>query len=173
MSEATAAAGAAGPSFEGCYAANAGRLAAQLYLVVGDAEEAADCVQEAFARAWSRWPKVSDHRSDPAAWVYTAAYRIAVSRWRSRQAQRRALHRAGPPPQVPEPSADVVAVREALAGLPTGQRAALVLHYFEGLPVDEVAQVLGISESGAKSRLARGRQALAPLLRDREGSRHE
>jgi RNA polymerase sigma-70 factor (ECF subfamily) len=74
---------------------------------------------------------------------------------------------------VPEPSADVVAVREALAGLPTGQRAALVLHYFEGLPVDLVAQVVGISESGAKSRLARGRQALAPLLRDREGSRHE
>jgi RNA polymerase sigma-70 factor (ECF subfamily) len=58
----------------------------------------------------------------------------------------------------------MIAVRDALAALPQGQRAALVLHYYEGLPVEKIATVLGLSVSGVKSRLARGRAALVPLL---------
>jgi len=151
-------------SFESFYAGSAVRLAAQLYLVTGDIEEARDCVQEAFARAWVRWAMLEREVADPFAWVFTVGYRVAVSRFRRRMAFTRALRRTPPPPPLPGPSPEVIAVRDALATLPHGQRAALVLHYYAGLPVDAIADTLGISPSGVKSRLARGRAALAPLL---------
>jgi RNA polymerase sigma-70 factor (ECF subfamily) len=151
-------------SFEAFYAGSAARLAAQLYLVTGDVEEARDCVQEAFARAWLHWGTLEREAADPFAWVFTVGYRIAVSRFRRRMAFSRALRRTLPPPPMPGPSPEVIVVRDALATLPHGQRAALVLHYYAGLPVDAIADTLGISPSGVKSRLARGRAALAPLL---------
>jgi len=159
----------AGRSFADVYAAAADRLVTQLYLVTGDVEEARDCVQEAFARAWLRWASLSGD-GDPAAWVYTVGYRIAVSRFRRTVVHRRAVRRlaAGDAHAVlPGPSADAVAVRDALARLPQGQRAALVLHYYEGRPVDEIASTLGVSAGTVKSRLSRGRAALHPLLDDR------
>jgi RNA polymerase sigma-70 factor (ECF subfamily) len=156
--------GTSGDSFEAFYAGSATRLATQLYLVTGDLEEARDCVQEAFARAWLRWGTLEQEVGDPHGWVYTVGYRIAVSRFRRRLAFSRALRLTPPPGSIPGPSPEVIAVRDALATLPHGQRAALVLHYFAGLPVDAIASTLGISPSGVKSRLARGRAALAPLL---------
>jgi RNA polymerase sigma-70 factor (ECF subfamily) len=151
-------------SFEAFYAWAARRMVTQLFMVTGDLEEARDCVQEAFARAWLRWDVLSSDGSDPFAWVNTVGYRIAVSRFRRRMVHSRALRRLSPPESIEEPTAEVIAVRNALATLPHGQRAALVLHYFVGLPVDAVARTLGISPGGVKSRLSRGRAALAPLL---------
>ena len=153
-------------SFESFYAWAAGRLVTQLFMVTGDLEEARDCVQEAFARAWLRWGTLGVEAGDPFAWVHTVAYRIAVSRFRRRLAHSRALRRSFLPGSVPGPTPEVVAVRDAMATLPQGQRAALVLHYFVGMPVEAVARTLGISPSGVKSRLARGRAALVPLLRE-------
>jgi RNA polymerase sigma-70 factor (ECF subfamily) len=161
----------AGRGFEDLYAAHLARLVTQVYFVTGDVEEARDCVQEAFARAWLRWDRLSREVSDPIAWVSTVAYRIAVSGWRRRQVSGRAVRRLGPPPPMPGPSADAVAVTRALAGLPHGQRAAIVLHYFVGLRVEEIAGVLGLTASGVKSRLARARAALGPLLEDEESDR--
>ncbi|MFZ0161725.1 MAG: hypothetical protein WAL50_22070 [Kineosporiaceae bacterium] len=43
-----------GDRFEDLYAGNFGRLVTQVYFVTGDVEEARDCVQEAFPRAWLR-----------------------------------------------------------------------------------------------------------------------
>jgi RNA polymerase sigma-70 factor (ECF subfamily) len=155
-------------SYEAFYAAAAGRLGTQLFLVTGDLEEARDCVQEAFARAWVRWGALSRETLDPFGWVHTVGYRIAVSRFRRRMAYSRALRRSGPPGSIPGPTPEVIAVRDALATLPPGQRAALVLHYYQQLSVEEIARTLQISPSGVKSRLARGRAALAPLLAEGE-----
>jgi len=157
-------------TFERFYTAHAGRLVGQLYLVAGSMDEARDCVQEAFARAWVHWENLRHQNTEPVGWVYTVAYRIIMSRWRRSQAQRRALHRHGQPPPEPPPSADAVAVARALAALPAGQRAVIVLHYYQDLPVDEIARALGLSPSGVKSRLMRARAALAPLLADGDPS---
>ncbi len=54
----------------------------------------------------------------------------------------------------------------ALRQLPQGQRHALALHYLVDLPVDEVAATLGVSVGTVKSRMSRGRRALAELLDD-------
>jgi RNA polymerase sigma-70 factor, ECF subfamily len=153
-------------TFEEFYAGSARRLLTQLYLVTGDVEEARDCLQEAFARAWLRWDGMRADTGDPFGWVYTVGYRIAVSQFRRRLAFTRALRRTPPVAPVTGPGPEVAAVRDALGTLPHGQRAALVLHYYQGLSVDEIAGILGVTSSAVKSRLARGRAALAPLLAD-------
>ena len=157
-------------SFGEFYAATADRLVTQIYLVTGDVEEARDCVHEGFARAWVRWSTLIRDAQDPIAWVHTVSYRIAVSRFRRMLARDRAVRRAGPLAALPGPTPDVVAVHDALARLPQGQRAALVLHYYEGLTVDVIARMLRITPSAVKARLARGRSALEPLLSERQTS---
>lgn len=154
------------PDFDAVYAATAPRLIHQLYLVVGDLSEAQDCVQEAYARAWVRWERLTRNGGDPVGWVKTTAYRLAVSRWRHLSAGVRALRRHGAPPDVPGPSPDTVAVRDALARLPLNQRMAIVLHHFNDLSVDEIAVLLGVPSGTVKARLSRGRKALAELLAD-------
>lgn len=158
--------GADGSSFEVVYAATAPRLIHQLYLVIGDLSEAQDCVQEAYARAWSRWARLTGDGGDPVGWIKTTAYRLAISRWRHVTAGLRALRRHGAPRELPGPTPDTVAVRDALAALPLNQRMALVLYHIGDLTVDEIAAQLDVPSGTVKARLARGRKALAVLLAD-------
>ena len=156
--------------FDAFYAGSYSRLVHQLHAMVGDREEAADCVQEAFARAWSRRSSL-DATQAPEAWVRTTAYRLAVSRWRrvarGRRDPDRALQgadHAGPP------SPDRVALVAALQQLPADQRRALVLHHLCDLSVAEVAAEVGAPTGTVKARLSRGRNALHVLLT--EGASH-
>ena len=55
---------------------------------------------------------------------------------------------------------DALAVRRALAMLPSAQRVVLVLRYFEDWPESQIAAVLGCSPGTVKSRAARGIRAL-------------
>ncbi|HEY0698035.1 MAG TPA: sigma-70 family RNA polymerase sigma factor, partial [Micromonospora sp.] len=71
-----------------------------------------------------------------------------------------------PAPVVVDRSPEHLALLAALRDLPEGQRHALALHYLVDLPVDEVAATLGVSAGTVKSRLSRGRRALAALLAD-------
>ena len=163
--------------FDELYHASFRRLTAQLYAVIGDRDEAADCVQEAFVRAWAhrRSLRRSEH---PEAWVRTTAYRLAVSRWRRAVRGRREPDRAvGRPATAAGPNEVRVAVLAALRRLPAPQRQALVLHHLADLPVHEVAAELGVAEGTVKARLSRGRAALAALLADdtepgRQGGTH-
>jgi RNA polymerase sigma-70 factor (ECF subfamily) len=77
----------------------------------------------------------------------------------------RAALRHGPPPDVPEPTPAVVDAERALAALPEQQRAVIVLHRL-GLDPDAIAEALGVPVGTVKSRLARARAALSPMLRE-------
>lgn len=163
--------------FDGFYAASFERLVGQLYAMIGDRDEAQECVQEAFVRAWSHRHRL-DRAYAPEAWVRTTAYRLAVSRWRrtvrSRREPDRALqHRRGSHELDP----DHVALVAALRQLPEAQRRALVLHHVCDLPVADVATETGVPVGTVKARLSRGRTALLSLLGDgpnelTEGARH-
>jgi RNA polymerase sigma-70 factor, ECF subfamily len=96
--------------------------------------------------------------------VRRVAINLAAMAERSLRRQARALLRLGPPPLVPELSPDLLDLRDALAALPLGQRQVIVLHHLVGLPVEEVARELRLAPGTVKSRLARGRAAMAGSL---------
>ena len=142
-------------------------LVGQVTLVCGDPGEAAECVQEAFARAW-------EHRSgldaDAGGWVRTTALRISVSRWRKarnavvawgRADSRTVLRHHDDPGEAGGADPELW---EALRALPAAQREALALHHLLDLGVDQVAALVGAPAGTVKARLSRGRAALAARL---------
>ncbi len=164
--------------FDEFYSASFQRITGQVYAMIGNRDEAQECVQEAFARAWAHRRKL-DRAEHPEAWVRTTAYRLAVSRWRRTTRGRRPVDRAlGAPLETAAPSENHVALVEALKQLPEAQRQALVLHHIADLSVHDVAREVGVPEGTIKARLSRGRAALAAMLADdrpgglQEGASH-
>lgn len=152
--------------FDEFYTASFRRVTTQVYAMIGDLDEATECVQEAFARAWAARRKMAkvDH---PEAWVRTTAHRLAISRWRRRKRSERDPDRAvGAPTAAPRVDESHVALVAALRQLPAAQRQALVLHHIADLSVHQVAAEVGVPEGTIKARLSRGRTALATLLAD-------
>jgi RNA polymerase sigma-70 factor (ECF subfamily) len=134
---------------------------------LGDREEAADAVQEALLSAFRR---ADTFRGEAAVttWLHRIVVNACLDRVRRRAARPTTpLAEFDPPQRGDEFSATEqrLDVARALAELPEAQRVALVLVDMQGLPVAEVAQITGVPEGTVKSRCARGRAALAPLLR--------
>ena len=151
--------------FTDFYAASFRRLVGQLYAMTGDHAEAQDAVQEAFVRAWARRGRLN-RRGAPEAWVRATAWHIAASRW-NRARHGSLLMRSLPQPQTTEgPTPDRLALVDALRKVPAEQRRALVLYHLCDLTVAQIAAETGVPAGTVKARLARGRAALAPHLRD-------
>ncbi|HEX8931035.1 MAG TPA: SigE family RNA polymerase sigma factor [Actinomycetota bacterium] len=151
-------------SFEQFFAATYSRLIGLLFAFLHDRAQAEDVVQDAFASALLRWRTLRGYH-DPEAWVRTVAFRRAIDHHRRNARRLRALLRLGPPPPLPPVGADHVDLVRALRRLPLAQREVLVLHHVAELAVEQVAAELGVSVGTVKSRLARGRAALADHLR--------
>jgi RNA polymerase sigma-70 factor (ECF subfamily) len=150
--------------FTSFYAASFLRLVGQLYAMTRDQGEAQDAVQEAFARAWACRGKLDRHGS-PEAWVRVTAWRIAASRWRRAREGMRLLLTVRPE-AIAGSGPDRVDFVDALRRVTAEQRRALVLYHLCDLTVEQIAAETGVRPGTVKARLARGRAALAPYLRD-------
>ena len=139
------------------------RLDAAARLILRDPELARDAVQEGFIRAWRSLPALRDpDRFD--AWLRQLVVHSCIDITRRRR--RRVVEVELSPIHGPS-TADATAViadREvldhALRGLDPEWRAVVVLHYFMGLPLPEVAASLRIPLGTAKSRLHRSLAAM-------------
>jgi len=149
------------------YAACYRRLVAQLFAFTDDLTEAQDVVQEAFARALAR-PRALADVDNPEAWLRTVAINVVRRRWRRRKLLDAILLRERPVQRLTEagPQPDGPDVASALGALPRPFREVIVLHYLADLAVDEIADVLGVPVGTVKSRLSRGRTALAARLQE-------
>jgi RNA polymerase sigma-70 factor (ECF subfamily) len=156
------------PALEDVFKASYRRLVVQLYGVVGDLVEAEDLVQEAFVRA-----AASGRRflavDNPEAWLRRTAINLHRNRWRKLRNFSRIRHRLENPTDPPELEEHVVVI-EALRSLPEPQRQAMALYYLADLPVEDIAATLGCAVGTVKSRLGRGRDAMALALGPAEGS---
>jgi RNA polymerase sigma-70 factor (sigma-E family) len=135
------------------------------YLLCGDWHRAEDLAQTALAKLYVAWPRLN-RNGQVDAYARKIVVRAAIDD--SRRWFRRKETTMGAPPDI-EPAAvpgvdDVVDVRRALAELPPGQRAAVILRYWEDLPIAETAALLGCSEGTVKSQAAKGLAALRQLL---------
>lgn len=150
------------------------RLWAVALRTLGDREEAADAVQDALVSAFR-----SAHTFRGQSAVTTWLHRITVNACLDR-ARKAASRKTSPVDTAerldhllePHESAEAPAERQdlhrellaALATLPPEQRAALILVDMQGYPVAEAALILQVPTGTVKSRCARGRSRLLPLL---------
>jgi RNA polymerase sigma-70 factor (ECF subfamily) len=148
--------------------------------IVGDPDEARDAAQDALIAGWR---KLDQFRGDSAftTWLHRVTVNACYDQLRKRRRQPM-LHLAAddernhePGPPLPD-HADAVAtsaeVSAALQRVPVEFRAALVLADVEDLPYDEIATILGVAVGTVKSRVHRGRVALARAMGlDREPGR--
>ena len=156
-------AGAERRSFPDFYRTTAPHVVRQVHAMTGDLPEAQDCVAEAYARAWQRWPQLSSYDA-PEAWVRQVAWRLAARRFRRARVGAALLHRHGAPDDVPALSPDRVAVVAALRRLPEAQRRVVVLHHLADRSIAEIAAETGTPHGTVKAQLSRGRTALAAHL---------
>jgi RNA polymerase sigma-70 factor (ECF subfamily) len=132
------------------------RLDAAARLILRDGELARDAVQEALIRAWRDLPGLRDpDRFD--AWLHRLIVNACLDLIRRR---RRRVIEVGLSPidhpatqDVASHLADRQLLDLALARLDPGHRAVVALHYLLGMPLPEVARILGIPSGTAKSRL--------------------
>lgn len=152
------------------------RLWAVALRTLGDREEAADAVQDALVSAFRAAASPAAFRGDAAVttWLHRIVVNACIDRGRRRSARpAEPLPETEPRATGPDPFAAADAaidVTAALAALPVEQRAALVLVDMYGWPVEEAAQVLDCALGTVKSRCARGRARLLPLLRESGGN---
>lgn len=150
------------------------RLWAVALRTLGDREEAADAVQDALVSAY-RAAHTFRGQSAVTTWLHRITVNACLDRARKAASRKTStVDDAERLDQLLEPheSAEAPVERqdlhrqliEALGTLPPGQRAALVLVDMQGYPVAEAAEVLDVPTGTVKSRCARGRARLLPLL---------
>jgi RNA polymerase sigma-70 factor (ECF subfamily) len=151
------------------------RLVAAVALIAGNHAAAEDAVQEALARAWERANRGEQIDSLPA-WVTRVAMNLSKSRLRQGRAESRARERMGSGiPRVAGGTSEYgLDLDRALAALSRRQREVVVLHYYLGFDVKEVAESLGVSQGTVKTSLYRARQSIAAALgqNDSEEAEH-
>jgi RNA polymerase sigma-70 factor (ECF subfamily) len=130
-----------------------------------------DVVQDVFVRILRGLPSLrDDQRFGP--WVYQVARSAVVDH--VRVSKRHPLATGAPPEPEQDPVDDTPTVEQEVARyaallvsmLPSPYREALTLTELEGLTQREAARMLGISLSGMKSRVQRGREKLRAALED-------
>lgn len=133
------------------------------YLLCGDWHRAEDIVQTALIKLYVVWSRVRKDSVD--AYARKVLVRTAVDETRRGFFQRERTVDVLPEPAVTDESADFD-LRLALDALPPGQRAVVVLRYWEDLSVTETARILGRTEGTVKSQASKGLAALRELLED-------
>jgi len=135
----------------------------------GDWHRAEDLVQTTLTKIYVAWPRI---RQDGSIDAYSRKIMVRAAIDDSRRAFRRRESVVDQLPETPTYRGfdEAVDVRRALAKLPAGQRAVVVLRYWEDLSVEETARTLGRSEGTVKSQSAKG---LATLRRLLGGVNHE
>jgi RNA polymerase sigma factor (sigma-70 family) len=138
----------------------AARLA---YGMLQDRCAAEDCVQEAALRGWRRLENLEPGRS-------FRPWFLGIVANRCREARRSSWWSVIRMPELHEPAShdrdwlQGADLRRALATLPHPQQAAIVLHFYLDLPLEEVAATLGLGIAGVKARINRGLRRLRVAL---------
>lgn len=161
-------------TFDTLYAAQADRLYSSCYRILRDEQQAQDAVQEAWLRAFSRGDDAPI--DNPGAWLITVARNAALDQYRRRKHLAPLAEEAGEDeasaPQLVEddpygdpakavPAGDQKHLALALIDdLRPDQGRLLELHYVDGVPIAELAAIIGKSANATTVALHRARAAL-------------
>ncbi|HXD32355.1 MAG TPA: sigma-70 family RNA polymerase sigma factor [Pyrinomonadaceae bacterium] len=142
------------------------------YRLLGSIELAEDITHDCFLSLIRRPEGFDPQRAPLRSYLYAAARNLAMKHFRS-QGRETALDDLTEHPTIPrreEPlrrlleSELITKIQQAVADLPPLQREALVLFEYEGLALNEIAEVVGTDVGAVKSRLHRARARLRDSL---------
>jgi RNA polymerase sigma-70 factor (ECF subfamily) len=135
--------------------------------LVDNDDTAHEIASEAFTRLLSRWTSLDN----PQSYLYMIATNLVRDHWRKTGRERRALRAVSAVPAreaVHYPAQDVD-VRALIATLPDRLRQPFLLYHYAGLPVREVASLLGRPEGTIKADLHQARARLRSALGEAHG----
>jgi RNA polymerase sigma-70 factor (sigma-E family) len=136
-------------------------LRRRAFLLCGNFADGDELVQEALARVYVAWPRISAG----AEMAYTRRTMLNLHLNDQRKRRREVLTESTPEPQVAGPDQELaLTLVDLLRGLPDKQRAVLVLRFWEDLTVPQIAEATGIAEGTIKSQLSRGLAAMRERL---------
>jgi RNA polymerase sigma-70 factor, ECF subfamily len=151
-----------------------------IYQMTHNDADAADLTQDVFVRAYRALPRLQTPEAFTS-WLYRIAVNLSRNWLRDRGRVRiESLEMPGEEGEegntreIADPSGDPAAlaqtrdmqerVQKAIAGLSPDHRQVVMLHHIEGMPVEEIARVMGCSIGTVKSRLSRARENLKRKL---------
>jgi RNA polymerase sigma-70 factor (ECF subfamily) len=142
-------------ALEALYTRYADEIQAVAYLILRDRYAAEDVMAETLITAWRRGRDLRDGAA-LRPWLLKVATNHALAARRSRRDVRSLDEVDAAAADSTGPLASRIALMAAVDRLPVEMRAAIVLHYFADLPVDDVARALGKSPNTIKSQLRVG-----------------
>lgn len=145
-----------------------------MYRMCGNHEDAADLTQDTFIKAYD---KLNTFKSNKKffPWLYAIGINHARDHLRKNKIHTITLNgdlsekqsiEEGRRSEKMEMAMDFKRLKGVLANLPIDYREAVMLRYFEDMPVSEIADVLGTSVSGAKMRIHRALKKIRALLKE-------
>ena len=138
--------------------------------LTGHRQQAEDLLQTVLAKGVLHWSRI--RANNPEAYLRKALYRQQISWWRSRRRGREVSVEHLPDFAVVADATDRVdarmVIRQALGRLAPRHRAVLVLRYLEDRPDDQIAEILGCSESTVRSQVVRALARLRALCPELE-----
>ena len=159
--------------FEEFVHATADRLHRSALLLCGEHHLAEDLTQTTYAKVFANWSKVSSADS-PLAYTRTVLTRTFLSHRRLKRSGEQPVDVLTDRPATAGPDVELrVDLLAALRQLRPGDRAVLVLRYWEDLSVADAAHVLGIRETACRNRAARALARLRTLLPHLTETDHE
>ena len=154
-------------AYEALARASVSRLYRTAYRIVRDADRADDAVQQTLVTMWRELPSLRDPDRFES-WTYRLVLRFCLSD--TRRAKRTGVREVRIDEATPARS-DAFAesdlrdqLQRALGELSTDHRAVVVLHHYAGLPLGEIAEILGVPYGTVGSRLHHATRALRAAI---------
>lgn len=156
------------PSFDALYEEYGDDVLRMAYYYLADRQKAEDVCQEVFVRLYTNWDKISAGKEH--AWLMRVTVNCCRDIWRSSWIKRVVL---GSPQLELIPAEDEIAEREkkelimkAVYQLPMQFREIILLFYYQGFGINEIAEMLGVPDGTVASRLSRARSKLEKILKE-------
>ena len=157
--------------FERLYAQYADDVLRMAYFYLADRHKAEDVCQDVFVKLYTHGATIEPGKEK--AWLLRVTVNCCRDLWRGAWLKRVVL--GAPTLEVVPAQEETIEQREekaelmrAVHKLPTVFRETILLHYYQGLGIAEIAQLLGLPEGTISSRLSRARKKLGALLKEEE-----
>lgn len=155
-------------NFEELYEKYATDVLRVSYFYLGDKQKAEDVCQDVFVRLMTNAPELQEGREK--AWLLKVALNRCRDLWRGAWVKRVVLGSPTfeliPAPDESEKREDEEAMMIAIHQLPAAFREAILLYYYQGFSISEIAEMLDLPEGTISSRLSRARKKLETILEE-------